>query len=39
MNEHPSQAARVAVAWTIVGLPLVYGLYNAVKAATQLFTG
>ncbi|WP_418062350.1 MFS transporter small subunit [Pimelobacter simplex] len=39
MNDNPSQAARVAVAWTIVGIPLVYGLYNAVKAAAQLFTG
>lgn len=39
MNDQPRQSVRVAVAWTIVGVPLAYGLYNAVKAATQLFTG
>jgi len=39
MNDQPHQSVRVAVAWTIVGVPLAYGLYNAVKAATQLFTG
>lgn len=31
--------AEIAVTWTIVGIPLAYGIYNAVKAATQLFTG
>ncbi|SFF56976.1 MFS transporter small subunit [Blastococcus tunisiensis] len=29
----------VAVAWALVGVPLVYGLYNTVKAASALFTG
>ncbi|MDK3255548.1 MFS transporter small subunit [Blastococcus capsensis] len=29
----------VAFAWTLVGIPLVYGLYNTVKAASALFTG
>lgn len=31
--------ARIAISWTIVGIPLAYGLYNAIKAALQLFTG
>lgn len=30
---------RIAASWTLVGLPLAYGLYNAVSAALQLFTG
>ncbi|MFC7221219.1 hypothetical protein ACFQLX_24095 [Streptomyces polyrhachis] len=30
--------AEVAITWLIVGIPLVYGVYNAVKAALQLFT-
>lgn len=30
---------RIAASWTLVGVPLGYGLYNAVKAAAQLFTG
>ena len=29
----------VAFAWALVGIPLVYGLYNTVKAASALFTG
>ncbi len=32
-------AALIAFAWTLVGIPLVYGLYNTVKAAIPLFTG
>jgi hypothetical protein len=31
--------ALIAFAWTLVGVPLVYGLYNAVKAASALFGG
>lgn len=31
--------ARVAVAWTIVGVPLVYGLYNIIVRTAPLFTG
>ncbi|SFK38782.1 MFS transporter small subunit [Geodermatophilus ruber] len=31
--------ALIAFAWTLVGIPLVYGLYNTVKAALPLFTG
>jgi hypothetical protein len=29
----------IAFAWTLVGIPLAYGLYNAVKAASALFAG
>ncbi|MGH3950474.1 MAG: MFS transporter small subunit [Pseudonocardiaceae bacterium] len=31
--------AEIAIMWTIVGIPLAYGLFNAIKAALQLFTG
>jgi len=31
--------AEIAITWTIVGLPLAYGVFQAVKAALQLFTG
>ncbi len=31
--------ALIAVAWTLVGVPLAYGLYNAAKAASALFGG
>ena len=30
---------EIALTWTIVGIPLSYGVYNAVKAALQLFSG
>jgi hypothetical protein len=45
---HPATADRqpthtpvglIAFAWALVGVPLVYGLYNTVKAATALFGG
>jgi hypothetical protein len=29
----------IAFAWTLVGVPLAYGLYNTVKAASALFGG
>jgi hypothetical protein len=29
----------IAFAWTLVGIPLVYGLYQTVKTAATLFTG
>jgi hypothetical protein len=32
-------AALVGFAWTLVGIPLVYGLYQTVKTAINLFTG
>ena len=31
--------ARLAVAWTVVGVPLVYGVYETAKKASALFTG
>jgi hypothetical protein len=36
---HPTPTALIAFAWTFVGVPLVYGLYQTVKTATSLFTG
>ena len=40
-NPQPSStpAALIAFAWTLVGVPLAYWLYNTVKAASQLFGG
>ena len=32
-------AALIALAWLLVGIPLVYGLYQTVKTASTLFTG
>jgi hypothetical protein len=32
-------ASLIAVAWTLVGVPLAYGLYQTVKTALSLFTG
>ncbi|MEX5719670.1 MFS transporter small subunit [Geodermatophilus maliterrae] len=29
----------IAFAWTLVGVPLAYGLYQTVKTAVTLFTG
>ena len=29
----------IAFAWTLVGVPLAYGLYQTVKTAIDLFTG
>lgn len=30
---------ELVIAWVIVGIPLSYGIFNALKAAVQLFTG
>ncbi len=30
---------RVAVAWTVVGAPLVYGIYNIIVRTAPLFGG
>jgi hypothetical protein len=40
-EEHTARKYQVelAITWAIVGIPLVYGVYNAVKAALQLFSG
>ena len=32
-------AGLIAFAWTLVGIPLVYGLYQTVTRAVSLFTG
>ena len=31
--------ALIAFAWTVVGVPLAYGLFQTVKTAAKLFTG
>ena len=31
--------AFIAFAWTLVGVPLAYGLYQTVKTASSLFGG
>lgn len=31
--------ARLAIAWTVVGVPLAYGVYETAKKASALFTG
>ena len=35
-TSHPP-TAFIAFAWALVGVPLAYGLYNTVKAASALF--
>ena len=32
-------AGLIAFAWTLVGIPLVYGLYQTIKTASSLFGG
>ena len=32
-------AGLIACAWTLVGVPLAYGLFQTVKTAAKLFTG
>jgi hypothetical protein len=32
-------AARLAVAWTVVGVPLAYGIFETARKAAALFTG
>jgi hypothetical protein len=32
-------AGLIGFAWTLVGVPLAYGLYQTVKTAFKLFTG
>ncbi len=34
-----SQNAEIAIMWTVVAIPLAYGIFNSVKAALKLFTG
>ncbi|MFG2786114.1 hypothetical protein [Streptomyces sp. NPDC048419] len=35
----PDRRLLIAFSWLWVGAPLVYGLYELVQKATQLFTG
>lgn len=42
MDNHDAplaQGPRIAIMWTIVGVPLVYGIFETVQKASQLFTG
>ena len=32
-------AALIAFAWTLVGVPLAYGLFQTIKTASSLFGG
>lgn len=32
-------SARIAVAWTVVGVPLAYGIVETLRKAATLFTG
>jgi hypothetical protein len=32
-------SARIAGAWALVGVPLVYGLVETIRRASSLFTG
>jgi hypothetical protein len=32
-------SARIAGAWALVGIPLVYGLVETIRRASSLFTG
>jgi len=34
-----SMAARLAISWAVVGVPLAYGIYETVKKTAALFTG
>jgi hypothetical protein len=38
-NRQPTRTPTglIAFAWALVGVPLAYGLYNTVKAASALF--
>jgi len=31
--------ARIAASWTLVGVPLAYGLFETIRRAMPLFTG
>jgi hypothetical protein len=38
-NEHPSPASwiYVAIAWTLVGVPLLWGIFQTLEKAKPLF--
>ena len=38
-QQSSTPAGLIAFAWTLVGVPLAYGLYQTVTRAAALFTG
>jgi len=34
-----SQSARLAISWLVVGIPIVYALYQTIKSILPLFGG
>jgi hypothetical protein len=38
-NTPVAQGPRIAIMWTIVGIPLAYGIFKTLEKASQLFTG
>lgn len=38
-NAPSAQGPRIAIMWTIVGIPLAYGIVKTLEKAAQLFTG
>jgi hypothetical protein len=38
-DDTPTSPALVALAWLLVGLPLLYGLWQTLVKASALFTG
>lgn len=38
-DETPTNPALVGLAWLLVGIPLLYGLWQTIDRASALFTG
>jgi hypothetical protein len=38
-TEPTTASARLVIAWLVVGIPLVYGLYMTIKSVVPLFGG
>jgi hypothetical protein len=38
MSTTTTSPARIALSWVLVGIPLVYGVYNTLLEAAALFT-
>jgi len=38
-DETPTSPALVGLAWLMVGIPLLYGLWQTIDRASALFTG
>jgi hypothetical protein len=38
-QQTPTPIGLIVLAWALVGIPLLYGLYQTVKTAVTLFTG